>query len=233
MATITASGRTCEHFVAPISLPNGRLAREPSLDALGQHFDGLASGVADQPRQLQPGPSEPEHRLGSNQQRVSRRFYSPSLLPEAHAADQHIRRSRLRPGRPPSAMRPWASGLVHGRDRKNPRTGAVGAVTSTVRPDFRLASPGLAPLAGRRWRWTPVRPGAFAALCVGHVFMEPLISSPENTLAKGVPPEHPKCCLTLVWPDVSRRRPRARCTSSSQRSPCASREFMRGAARRR
>ena len=41
--------------------------------------------------------------LGSNQRRLSRRFYSPSLLAEAHAADQHIRRSRRRPGPPPSA----------------------------------------------------------------------------------------------------------------------------------
>jgi hypothetical protein len=30
-------------------------------------------------------------------------------------------------------MRPWTSGLVHGRGKKNPRTGMVGAVTSTVR----------------------------------------------------------------------------------------------------
>jgi hypothetical protein len=61
-----------------------------------------------------------------------RRFYSPSLLPEAQAADQHIHRSRCYLAPPPSAMRPWAPGLVHGRGRKNPRTGAVGAVTPTV-----------------------------------------------------------------------------------------------------
>jgi len=72
--------------------------------------------------------------LGSNQRRLSRRFYSPSLLSEARAADQPIRRSRRRPAPPPSAMRPCAPGLVHGRGRKNPRTGAVGAVTPTVRP---------------------------------------------------------------------------------------------------
>src|ERR1035441_3782270 len=72
--------------------------------------------------------------LGSNQRRLSRRFYSPSLLPEVHAADQHIRRSRCHPAPPPSAMRPCAPGLVHGRGRKNPRTGAVRAVTSTARP---------------------------------------------------------------------------------------------------
>ena len=53
--------------------------------------------------------------LGSNQRRLSRRFYSPLLLPEVHAADQHINRSRLHPGPSPSAMRPWAPGLVHGR----------------------------------------------------------------------------------------------------------------------
>ena len=72
--------------------------------------------------------------LGSNQRRLSRRFYSPSLLPEAHATDQHKRRSRLRPGVPPSAMCPCVLGLAHGRGRKNPRTGPVGTVTPTVRP---------------------------------------------------------------------------------------------------
>ena len=72
--------------------------------------------------------------LGSNQRRLSRRFYSPSLLPEAHATDQHICVPRCDSGLRPSAMRPWASGLVHGRERKKPRTGAVGAVTPTVRP---------------------------------------------------------------------------------------------------
>ena len=56
--------------------------------------------------------------LGSNQRRLSRRFYSPSLLAEADAAGQHIRRSRRRPGPSPSAMRPCVLGLVHGRGRK-------------------------------------------------------------------------------------------------------------------
>jgi hypothetical protein len=74
--------------------------------------------------------------LGSNQRRLSRRFYSPSLLPEVHAADQHIRRSRRHPAPPPSAMRPCAPGLVHGRGRKKPRTGVMGAVTLTVRPGY-------------------------------------------------------------------------------------------------
>ena len=41
---------------------------------------------------------------------VSRRFYSPSLLPESPPADQHGRASRRDSGPPPSAMRPWASG---------------------------------------------------------------------------------------------------------------------------
>ena len=43
------------------------------------------------------------------------RLDSPSLLREAHAADQHIRRSRQDPVPWPSAMRPCASGFVHGR----------------------------------------------------------------------------------------------------------------------
>jgi hypothetical protein len=74
--------------------------------------------------------------LGSNQRRLSRRFYSPSLLPEVHAVDLRIRCSRRRPGPLPSAMRPWVPSLVHGRGRKNPRTGPVGAVTPTVRPAY-------------------------------------------------------------------------------------------------
>src|ERR1039457_1525461 len=72
--------------------------------------------------------------MGSNQRRLSRRFYSPRAPPESPPADQRIRASRLRSGLPPSAMRPWAPGLVHGRGPKNPRTGAVGAGTPTVRP---------------------------------------------------------------------------------------------------
>ena len=62
--------------------------------------------------------------LGSNQRRLSRRFYRPPLLPESPAADQGIRASRRDSGPPPSAMRPCApgSGAVrrtdgHGRDR--------------------------------------------------------------------------------------------------------------------
>src|SRR5439155_26656513 len=70
--------------------------------------------------------------LGSNQRRLSRRFYSPSLPPEAHAADQRGRGPRRDSGPSPSAMRPCAQGLVHGRGREKPRTGAVGAVMLTV-----------------------------------------------------------------------------------------------------
>ena len=42
--------------------------------------------------------------LGSNQRRLSRRSFSPSLLSEACAADQHGRASRRDSGLPPSAM---------------------------------------------------------------------------------------------------------------------------------
>ena len=72
--------------------------------------------------------------LGSNQRRLSRRFYRPSLLSKADIADQHIRRSGLRPGPPPSAIGPCAPGLGHGQERERPRTGPVGAVLLTVRP---------------------------------------------------------------------------------------------------
>ena len=81
--------------------------------------------------------------MGSNHRRLSRRFYSPNALPESPPADQHVRRSRLDTGPPPSAMRPWAldSGAMratdgretgHGRGRKNPRTAPVGAVSLTA-----------------------------------------------------------------------------------------------------
>jgi hypothetical protein len=85
--------------------------------------------------------------MGSNHRRLSRRFYSPNALPERPLADQRGRAPRCDFGLPPSAMRPWAqdSGTVrvtdggetrHGRGRKNPRTGPVGAATPTVRPGF-------------------------------------------------------------------------------------------------
>ena len=81
--------------------------------------------------------------LGSNQRRLSRRFYSPSLLPEVHAADQRGRASRRDSGPPWSAMRPWVPCFgvraVHGQARtsrrtgaETPRTGPVGAATPTV-----------------------------------------------------------------------------------------------------
>jgi hypothetical protein len=78
--------------------------------------------------------------MGSNQRRLSRRFYSTLLLTEAGAADQRLCASRRDCGPPWSAMRPcvldsWGRS-AHGRGRKRPRTGAVGAVTLTVRPVF-------------------------------------------------------------------------------------------------
>jgi hypothetical protein len=48
--------------------------------------------------------------FGSNQRRLSRRFYSPSLLFEAYAANLRLCVSRRDLGPPPSAMRPWAPG---------------------------------------------------------------------------------------------------------------------------
>jgi hypothetical protein len=75
--------------------------------------------------------------LGSNQRRLSLRFYSPSLLAEGHGADQHIRRSRRHRAPPPSAMRPCAPGLVHGRGRK---THGRGQWERLRRPSARLFS---------------------------------------------------------------------------------------------
>jgi hypothetical protein len=48
--------------------------------------------------------------LGSNQRRLSRRFYSPLLLPESPPADQHGRAWRRKSWLPPSAMRPCVPG---------------------------------------------------------------------------------------------------------------------------
>ena len=99
--------------------------------------------------------------LGSNQRRLSRRFYSPILLPEAYAADQRVTRFEARfraaavryasvgtgfrgravhdrgepatDGRGPAHGRPRTSPRTR---RKRPRTGPVGAVTLTVSPGF-------------------------------------------------------------------------------------------------
>src|SRR5271166_7084518 len=49
--------------------------------------------------------------LGSDQRRLSRRFYSPILLFESYAADLRLCHPRRDLGRPPSAMRPWALGF--------------------------------------------------------------------------------------------------------------------------
>jgi hypothetical protein len=62
--------------------------------------------------------------MGSNHRRLSRRFYSPILLSEAHAAGQRGCRPRPFPGPPPSAMRPCARGRWPG----DARTGADGGV---------------------------------------------------------------------------------------------------------
>jgi hypothetical protein len=62
--------------------------------------------------------------LGSNQRRLSRRFYSPILLPKACAADQRGRRPRPFCWPSPSAMRPCAGS----RWRGDARTGTDGGV---------------------------------------------------------------------------------------------------------
>ncbi len=96
--------------------------------------------------------------LGSNQRRLSRRFYSPILLFEAYAADLRLCASRRDLGPLPSAIRPWTPGSgvravhgpwvnrprtgtdrptdghgpAHGRARRRPRTGPAGAVMQTA-----------------------------------------------------------------------------------------------------
>jgi hypothetical protein len=96
--------------------------------------------------------------LGSNQRRLSRRFYSTLLLFESYADDLRLCASRRDLGPPPSAIRPWTPGSgvravqgpcvnrprtgtdrptdghgpAHGRERKRPRTGPAGAVMQTA-----------------------------------------------------------------------------------------------------
>src|SRR5487761_1037564 len=57
--------------------------------------------------------------LGSNQRRLSRRFYSTLAPPEPYAADLRLCVPRRDSGQPPSAMRPWTPGSwaleIHGR----------------------------------------------------------------------------------------------------------------------
>jgi hypothetical protein len=69
--------------------------------------------------------------LGSNQRRLSRRFYSPILLFESYADDLRLCASRLDLGPPPSAMRPWAPGFgVRAVDRPS----QAGLRTATDQP---------------------------------------------------------------------------------------------------
>jgi hypothetical protein len=74
--------------------------------------------------------------LGSNQRRLSRRFYSPILLFEAYAAYLRLCASRRDLGPPPSAMRPCA----RSRSRGDARTGTDGGVR---RPRLHAPDPGL------------------------------------------------------------------------------------------
>jgi hypothetical protein len=62
--------------------------------------------------------------MGSNQRRLSRRFYSPILLSEAYAANLPLYAPRQNFGPPPSAMRPCAGS----RWRGDARTGTDGGV---------------------------------------------------------------------------------------------------------
>ena len=80
--------------------------------------------------------------MGSNHRRLSRRFYSPSLLVEAGAAGQRLRRSRRDCGPPPSAMRPWSpgSGATESTDGRGKPTDEGGRSGYTDRP------PGFSPL---------------------------------------------------------------------------------------
>jgi hypothetical protein len=68
--------------------------------------------------------------LGSNQHRLSRRFYSPILLFEAYDVDLRLCASRRDLGRSPSAMRPWAPGSGAERSADHGRTGHGRARTS-------------------------------------------------------------------------------------------------------
>jgi hypothetical protein len=75
--------------------------------------------------------------LGSNQRRLSRRFYSTLLLAEADAADQRGRASRLHSGPPPSAAPPPAPPGGQLRHQPQPPAAAV----SDLDPDHAADGP--------------------------------------------------------------------------------------------
>jgi hypothetical protein len=66
--------------------------------------------------------------LGSNQRRLSRRFYSPILLAEPPPADQPVRAARRDCGLPPSAICPCVPGSGGGAAHGRVRTARAGAV---------------------------------------------------------------------------------------------------------
>jgi hypothetical protein len=105
-------------------------------------------------------------------------IYSPPLLPETHAADQHISRSRLRPGPPPSAMRPYASGLGHGRGRKS--HGGRRAVRPRRCDQRDRARP-----AGDRGFGAAVAPGLAGRRCRGAAVQGPGIAGEAEPAAVG------------------------------------------------
>jgi hypothetical protein len=72
--------------------------------------------------------------LGSNQRRLSRRFYRPSLLEGSNAADPRVCGLRHGSGPPPSAMRPCDAGSGGYKFHGRARTPRVGAVMPTVLP---------------------------------------------------------------------------------------------------
>jgi hypothetical protein len=95
--------------------------------------------------------------LGSNQRRLSRRFYSTILPFEQHAADQRLRDLRPQAAPPPSAICPCprvrAAHRTDAPDRAilfaNPLTQA-----GLLRRTTRSATAAIAPSAGRSaWSW--------------------------------------------------------------------------------
>jgi hypothetical protein len=93
--------------------------------------------------------------LGSNQRRLSRRFYRPlSSHPSHTSADQHIHAARQDTGTPPSAIRPCTRGsretrTGHGQEIARPRTARPGNGHAGRPP----GSPALQPLRRRQDRW--------------------------------------------------------------------------------
>jgi hypothetical protein len=118
--------------------PAGTPPHQRSCPPRGQRGHGLRSGIRCQAEQVLTrwALPEPSPALRANPAapiRLSRRFYSPLLLPEADVADQRGRHPRPFCGPPPSAMRPCPRDRGPG-DARTGTDGSEGGCAFTPQP---------------------------------------------------------------------------------------------------